>query len=394
MKILFIYDRQIIPNYGGVERVTWLISNELKTRGYDIAFLSVGPEEWNETRVDYGIPQYYINSSDIDFEDKFKQFLKDQHIDISIVQGMHNSVMPVLPLLPKEIIKLQFHHLQPYSFASNVRYIHHLMPWNELDLKSKVVKAMGLAIPSLYVKLKMRKALAVWKHVSSFSDRIVMLSDRFIDRVIKYNPGLDKLKLTSLSNPNTFQIDLYENSNEKENIVLFVGRLSNPQKNVTGFIDIWEKFHKLHPDWKALILGDGEHKSFIMRYAEKKGVKGLTFTGNIKNVADFYKKARLLCMTSTYEGWGMVLPEAMAYGCVPVAYESFESISDIVDSGENGLLVSPFKNDEMVDSLSKLATDEELRLKMAENGKMKIKKFDVKAVADRWEDLFRDISVN
>lgn len=50
----------------------------------------------------------------------------------------------------------------------------------------------------------------------------------------------------------------------------------------------------------------------------------------------YYAESSVLCMTSTYEGFPMVLIEAQQYGCVPMAFDSFEAVHDIIEDGENG----------------------------------------------------------
>ena len=94
-------------------------------------------------------------------------------------------------------------------------------------------------------------------------------------------------------------------------------------------------------------------------------------------------------MTSSYEGWPMVLMEAMSFGCVPVVYDSFEAVHGIIDDGNDGLIVRKFDVSEMSAAILNLIHDEDKRLKMIESGKEKIKKFRVESIADCWEKRFR-----
>lgn len=74
-------------------------------------------------------------------------------------------------------------------------------------------------------------------------------------------------------------------------------------------------------------------------------------------VADFryYKESSIFCLTSNHEGWGLVLTEAMQFGCVPIAFDSFESIHEIIEDGKNGFLVKPFDMDKYADKVLRLA---------------------------------------
>ena len=73
----------------------------------------------------------------------------------------------------------------------------------------------------------------------------------------------------------------------------------------------------------------------------------IEFAG-FKNPVPYYQESSIFCMTSNHEGWGLVLTEAMQYGCVPIAFDSFESIHEIIQNKENGFLVKPFQIQEYV----------------------------------------------
>lgn len=387
MKILFIAERKIIPNAGGVERVTSLLAEEMNKRGHEIFYLSVGPEEWNKEEVEPAFPQYFIPTSAEEFSDELRSLIRRLSPDVAIIQSFNPLVLPAVKQLPAEIKKYLVYHNQPFALLGKERYVKRNTPWRDLKLKGKILKSVAIIYPSLFRRLNNRQGSQRLKHLMDHVDKLVLLSDRFVDRILSVMPDVDESKLLAVNNPNTFKVSTESLAGEKENIVLMVSRLTNPQKNLTGFIDVWQEFSKHHPDWKALILGDGEHRDIIERYAEKKGVANLSFEGNRKNVADYYRKAKLLCMTSAYEGWGMVLTEAMAYGCVPVVYDTFEALHDIVDNNLNGIVVPPFNTKVMAASLDKLASDEVLRQKMADAARNKIQNFNVENIVDRWEAL-------
>lgn len=389
MNILFVYERMIKPTFGGVERVSLLLARELKARGHSVSFLSVGPEEWNMHQVEYGFPQYYIPFSAMDFKPLFEIFLKENKFDVLIFQGNHNTVTGALSVTPHDVPKYVVLHNKPYSRHGNEGYIYRLTPWRDLSIIGKLLTSLHYIMPTLHRKICDRKSAASYRDIVSKADKFVMLSNRYVERISNLTEGIDEVKVTAISNPNTFDPPTDEPKKKKENVVVFVGRLSNPQKNVTGFIDVWDVFHKKHPDWNAYILGDGEHRDIIVRYSKKKGARNLHFEGNRKDIRNYYRRAKILCMTSTYEGWPMVLAEAMAYGCVPVVYDSFEAARDIIDSGKTGYLVRPFDAEEMVARLNSLAEDDALRETMAAGGREKIKEFSVERIVDQWERLLK-----
>lgn len=390
MNILFVYERMIIPTFGGVERVTYLLANELKKRGHQICFLSIGPLEWNQRKEDFGFEQLYIPFKSADYEVQLRCLISNKKISSIIFQGFHPYIVSSLPLVPKWVKKIIASHNKPFSYYPNERYINKITPWNKLPFKGKIYKILALVSPYTFRIINNRRVKAMYEKILSDTQHLVFLSQRFIPLVKSLIPEVEEEKLYAINNPNTFSTPQNVNNyKDKENIILFVGRISNPQKNVTGFIDIWKKFHSSYPEWKAMIVGDGEDMDFIEAYATKKKVRNLTFEGNQKNIEKYYRKAKILCMTSTYEGWPMVLAEAMAYDCVPIAFDSFQAVRDLIESGENGILVPPFSKDGMIAALKELSGNEVLRNKMASRGKEKIKEFTVERIVDQWERLLK-----
>lgn len=80
-----------------------------------------------------------------------------------------------------------------------------------------------------------------------------------------------------------------------------------------------------------------------------------------------YKRAQIICVSSTYEGFSLVLTEALQYGVIPVAFDSFESVHDIIDTGKNGFLVKPFQINYYANILKSLMFNDNLRQQIQMN---------------------------
>ncbi len=87
----------------------------------------------------------------------------------------------------------------------------------------------------------------------------------------------------------------------------------------------------------------------------------------------------------------MVLPEAMAYGCIPCAFASFEAIEDIIDNGHSGLLSYSLDPADMADMMSSAATKTEDMGMMAHNATVKIAEFSPERIAGKWIMLFNEL---
>lgn len=102
-------------------------------------------------------------------------------------------------------------------------------------------------------------------------------------------------------------------------------------------IDTWALLEKKYPDWRLTIVGDGVERENIEKQAKALGLKNVSFEG-FKSPIEYYKRARILMLTSEYEGFPLVLAECMSFGVVPAVYGSYSAVYDIVNDGVNGIV--------------------------------------------------------
>ena len=203
-------------------------------------------------------------------------------------------------------------------------------------------------------------------------------------------PNLDKRKICYINNPNTFSTNV-EDVHHKENLVIIVCRLVESTKNVTDFMRAWKMVEQYHPDWKAEIVGDGKDMQMLKEQSQKMNIHSLTFVGYKTEVSSYYKRARIVCLTSWYEGWPMVISEGMSYGCVPFVYDSFESLRDIFNDGINGILIKSCKPQELFEKLNNLMNDSTQWNLLSSNAIEKVKQFSPDKIVENWEKLYQEI---
>ena len=392
MNILFIVDNIVRANLGGVERVTLLLAQELRKRGHETAILSLkAPDTIPEK--DHEIPEYFIKYNSSSYKEDLNKLLKELKIDKIILQGVYNQILGTLNSLPSDddLAIFLVHHNKPFHFHGYEKKIMRLTPWRDLNYRQKILKTIAVLLPQLHRKIITQRTGNTYRFIIDRVDRFVLLSERFKKKVVNLLPEIESAKVVAINNPNTFVSRPFNDTIVKENIVVYVGRLDNPQKNLFDFIRVWKEFYKANEDWKAFVIGDGEHKETIKKFAEKQKAKNLIFLGNKKDVEEYYRKAKIICLTSNYEGWGMVLTEAQAYGCVPVVFDTYESVYDIIQSEENGIVVNAFDIMRMAGEMSLIARDENLFEKLSENGRESIKRFEIDKIADQWEEMLNSI---
>lgn len=161
-----------------------------------------------------------------------------------------------------------------------------------------------------------------------------------------------------------------ENAINEEFDVIFIGRLSyskQPQK----FIELVKKLVERNSSIKACMIGDGPLKEQCEKYIEEYNLKeNIEMEGFQKNPYIYLKNSKLLCMTSKYEGYGLVAVEALSFG-KPVVAAKVGGIPNIVD--ENcGKLTNNV--DEMIDEINKLLNDKKYYNKKSEEALQRIHK--------------------
>ena len=130
-------------------------------------------------------------------------------------------------------------------------------------------------------------------------------------------------------------------------------------------------------------MGDGPDRLELESYAKSQSLERIFFHGST-DPKPFYRRAKILALTSDFEGYGMVLVEAQAFGCVPVAFDCFSSIHSIIHNGESGVIIHGFNIGEFEASLTKLMSNPSLLEDLATSALEVPSKFQASDIADIW----------
>ena len=174
--------------------------------------------------------------------------------------------------------------------------------------------------------------------------------------------------------------------------VVFVGRLSK-QKNIGGLLDIWERIYLRNPDWKLHIFGEiGDIENDVYNRLLSANEYGVVVHSPIKDhIIEEYKKHSILVLTSTFEPFGLVVPEAMSCGIPVISYDSPYGPSSIISDGVDGFLIKNNDQDTFVERLCQLMDDEQLRLKMGKNAITSSLRYTKDAIMPLWVKLFERV---
>ena len=191
--------------------------------------------------------------------------------------------------------------------------------------------------------------------------------------------------------PNTANFIAQKYSDCSEKRVIAVGRLDY-QKSFDRLILVWEKVHEKMQDWRLDIFGQGEWKEMLQGMIDERGLHDcVRLNGPTKDIGKEYAESSMIVMSSHYEGFPMVLVEAMACGLPAVCFDFKCGPRDIIVEGENGVIVPDGDIEGLAEAMMTLMEDEEQRKRMGENAKRVVETYSEDKVMGQWVSLYEEI---
>lgn len=383
-----------IYSVGGIERVSSIKMNWLAQHGYEV-YLVITTHR--------GRPSYYalderIKHIDlgIDYEEpgqiskleayrrnkpryqkhkeELSKLLVDIKADICVAAGWHEAEF--LYSIKDGSKKILERHA----------YLHH-------DMIQYATHYRSIESPSWSDKLRLLARKVFYRYAAYQKVR----KSRLFDRVVLLTQQ-DQRNYRGQDNavviPNPLTIEASGRASLEEKTILAVGRLSS-EKNFTELVEIWAMIAKDYPDWKLQIVGDGYTKSDILALAKKYDL-GMQFELHpfSNQIQAYYKSASIYAMTSTFEGFGLVLVEAESLGLPVVAYDCPCGPSDIIREGEDGFLVPMHNRSCYAERLKRLIEDSSLRKRMGAQAVVNAERFSLDTVMTQWVDLFQELTTH
>lgn len=191
--------------------------------------------------------------------------------------------------------------------------------------------------------------------------------------------------------PNPIKSLPYKTSTIENKKVIAAGRLTH-QKNFASLIRSWNSVVNNHPDWSLEIYGDGaEYNNLLTLISNLKLEKHVFLKGHSYNILEEMANASIFTLTSTFEGFGLVIVEAMSCGLPVISYNCPCGPKDIISDGTDGFLV-PLNDEQcLAEKINLLIENEALRKQMSKAALIKSQKFTAKEVISIWMNLFNTL---
>ena len=231
------------------------------------------------------------------------------------------------------------------------------------------------------------------KLISYLKIKLIHFGAEKYDRFVVLTKGnVNEWELNNLeviSNPLSFYPKELSNLTNKK--VLAVGKQSF-QKGYDRLLQSWKLVVDKNPDWELDIFGTIDPNQKLDELCKELNIsRNVNFYQPVKDIANKYKEASIYVMSSRYEGFGMVLIEAMAYGVPCISFDCPFGPSDIIEDNINGYLV---KNNDVItfgNKINYLIENVENRKQKGTNARVSVTKFQPVVIVGKWNHLFKSL---
>lgn len=195
-----------------------------------------------------------------------------------------------------------------------------------------------------------------------------------------------------IPNAAMFLGDAYSDVSYKR--IIAVGRLDY-QKGFDRLVEAWAWVQQTNKfsDWQLDIFGQGEWQEMLQRMIEERKLGETAYINRpTSQIGEEYARSSMLVMSSHYEGFPMVMIEAMACGLPVVSFDYKCGPKDIIQDGISGLLVKGGDIEGLANAMMRLMENEEERKAMGRNARRVTETYSEASVMKRWMELFNSLT--
>lgn len=361
---------------GGVERVLTLKANYFAENfGYDITIILTEGK---------GKPLFYPLSAkvkvinlDIGFEDlwtcsfikKVFVYLKKQHL---FKKRLKQELIRIRPDITVSLLRREINFITSIKDGSKKIGELHINRAHYRNFEGKEANVLK----NLFSKFWMNSLLAKLRKL----DRLVVLTEKDREAWVELN--------NVIVIPNPLSISPEEKSDLSKKRVIAIGRYCH-EKGYDHLLQAWTIVQKRCPEWHLVIFGDGDqtfYKSMIddLHIDSQRCI----LNGRTTDVISEFVNSSIAVCSSRFEGFGMVVAEAMACGIPVVSFDCPWGPRAIISDGEDGILVENGNVEKLAEALVLMIQHPEQRIAMAGKAIENVQRFRIDQIAERWKSLF------
>lgn len=364
---------------GGVERVLTLKANYMAEHfGYDITIILT---EGKDKPLFYPLSEKIkVLNLDIGFEELWTcGFLKKVLVYLRkqrrFKKLLTRELMRLHPDITVSLLRREINFLNAIQDGSRKVGELHI---NRANYRNFNTEQAGF-VKRLFAKVWSASLL---RHLQQL-DTLVVLTEKDREAWVE----LDNVQVI----PDPLSLQPSSLSHQTSKRVVAIARYSH-EKGIDLLLQAWALVEKQTDDWRLDVYGDGDRGSYEQQASELGLDKSrYQLHGRTNEVEKAYVDSDLFVLSSRFEGFGMVIVEAMACGLPVVAFDCPWGPRSIISEGEDGLLVAHGNVQALADALVRLMGDEHLRRSMAQAGVRNVQRFSIDKIAGRWKVLFESL---
>ena len=373
MRIMYVNDAFAIK--GGIERVLADKINYLSSvYGYDICLLTANQGTHPHAyRLDPSVK--YVDVG-ISFHNLYryhgiKRWIKTREYDRLFLQRVCQQIDAFCPDI---IITARPFYLKPLCRLKN---------------KALLILESHSSCRNAYFEedSSFKRLLEIWqiKKLKKLPMMVIALTD---GDACEWHKLLPQYGVKVIPNIVAFNDSKNEGVQECKRII-FVGRLEY-QKGLDDLIKVWEQVQRQHDDWQLDIYGDGSQKARLQSVIQERKLH-VNLWGSVDRISECYMRSSMLLLTSVYEPFGLVMPEAMSCGLPVVAFDCPYGPADIITDGVDGFLIKNRDVKAFADRVCQLIEDRELRQRMGQTAIQSAQRYAPERIMPLWKELFESL---
>lgn len=378
-KYKIVYCTPALYMAGGVERVLTLKANYFADHyGYDITIILT---EGKDKPLFYRLSdKIKVINLDIGFEEmwrcsfagKIPVYLRKQRL---FKRRLTEELMRIRPDITVSLLRREVNFINGIADGSIKIGELHVNRANYRNFEANDTNP----VKRLFAKFWMRSLVSNLRRL----DRFVVLTEE--DRAAWPELG----NVCVIPDPLAFRPAELSSLTEKR--VIAVGRYAY-QKGFDLLLRAWSMVEKGAPDWRLEVFGAGNRESYD-RMIDTLGIdrSRCRLNGSTTDICKEYRDSSVFVFSSRFEGFGMVLIEAMACGLPVVSFACPCGPKDIVTDGEDGILVENGNVEKLAAALLRIIGSDGERKRLAAAAVVSVRRYDMEALAERWRKLFGEV---